>query len=94
MPPDTTYSTPEQAAARLQVDVGTVYRWIQAGRLPSTKVGRVVRIPNLDDALDRLTRQPRGYARPRAAAAAPVDDTPSHVSAGIADLLPARRRFQ
>ncbi|MBI2942102.1 MAG: helix-turn-helix domain-containing protein [Chloroflexi bacterium] len=37
--------TPEQAADYLQVDRETVYRYIRAGKLPASKLGRSYRIP-------------------------------------------------
>lgn len=40
--------TPEQVAEWLQVHRGTVYRWIDEGKLPALQVGRVYRIPRED----------------------------------------------
>ncbi len=37
--------TPEQAAAYLQVDRETVYRYIRNGKLMASKLGRAYRIP-------------------------------------------------
>jgi excisionase family DNA binding protein len=37
--------TPEQAAAYLQVDRETVYRYIRSGKLVASKLGRAYRIP-------------------------------------------------
>ena len=37
--------TPEQAAAYLQVDRETVYRYIRNGKLVASKLGRAYRIP-------------------------------------------------
>jgi excisionase family DNA binding protein len=42
-PPD--ILTPEQAAAYLQVDRETVYRYIRDGKLVASKLGRAYRIP-------------------------------------------------
>jgi excisionase family DNA binding protein len=42
-PPD--ILTPEQAAAYLQVDRETVYRYIRNGQLVASKLGRTYRIP-------------------------------------------------
>ena len=42
-PPD--ILTPEQAAAYLQVDRETVYRYIRDGKLAASKLGRAYRIP-------------------------------------------------
>jgi excisionase family DNA binding protein len=42
-PPD--ILTPEQAAAYLQVDRETVYRYIRNGKLVASKLGRAYRIP-------------------------------------------------
>ncbi len=42
--------TPDQAAAYLQVDRETVYRYIRDGRLGASRIGRSLRIPrrNID----------------------------------------------
>ncbi len=37
--------TPEQAAAYLQVDKETIYRYIRQGKLVASKLGRTYRIP-------------------------------------------------
>ena len=37
--------TPEQVASYLQVDRGTVYRYIREGRLAASKLGRAYRVP-------------------------------------------------
>jgi excisionase family DNA binding protein len=37
--------TPEQAAAYLQIDRETVYRYIRDGKLAASKLGRAYRIP-------------------------------------------------
>ncbi len=37
--------TPEQAAAYLQVDKETIYRYIRQGKLVASKLGRSYRIP-------------------------------------------------
>ena len=37
--------TPDQAAAYLQVDRETIYRYIRDGRLVASKLGRAYRIP-------------------------------------------------
>jgi len=42
-PPD--ILTPEQAAAYLQIDRETVYRYIRNGKLAASKLGRAYRIP-------------------------------------------------
>jgi len=42
-PPD--IFTPEQAAAYLQIDRETVYRYIRDGKLVASKLGRAYRIP-------------------------------------------------
>ena len=42
-PPD--ILTPEQAAAYLQIDRETVYRYIRDGKLVASKLGRTYRIP-------------------------------------------------
>jgi excisionase family DNA binding protein len=42
-PPD--ILTPEQAAAYLQIDRETVYRYIRDGQLVASKLGRTYRIP-------------------------------------------------
>ena len=42
-PPD--IFTPEQAAAYLQIDRETVYRYIRNGKLVASKLGRAYRIP-------------------------------------------------
>lgn len=44
--------TPEQAAAYLQVNKETVYRYIRDGRLVASKLGRAYRIPR--NSLDLL----------------------------------------
>ena len=51
--------TPEQVADWLQVHRGTVYRWIDEGKLPALKVGRVYRIPR-DEVLAMVKRQGGG----------------------------------
>lgn len=48
--------TPEQVAEWLQVHKGTVYRWIDEGKLPALQVGRVYRIPR-EDVLAMVRRQ-------------------------------------
>ncbi len=50
--------TPEQVAEWLQVHKGTVYRWIDEGKLPALQVGRVYRIPR-DEVLGMVKRHPR-----------------------------------
>ena len=42
-PPD--ILTPEQAAAYLQIDRETIYRYIRDGKLVASKLGRAYRIP-------------------------------------------------
>jgi excisionase family DNA binding protein len=44
--------TPEQAAAYLQVNKETIYRYIREGRLVASKLGRAYRIPR--NSLDLL----------------------------------------
>lgn len=44
--------TPEQAAAYLQVDRETIYRYIRDGRLGASRIGRSLRIPRRN--IDRL----------------------------------------
>ena len=52
--------TPEQAAAYLQVDRETIYRYIRDGRLGASRIGRSLRIPRRN--IDRLLMSTR--ARP------------------------------
>lgn len=40
----TTLLTPQQVADRLKISVLTVYKWAEAGRLPSLKVGSLLRV--------------------------------------------------
>jgi excisionase family DNA binding protein len=49
--------TPEQAAAYLQVNKETVYRYIREGKLIASRLGRAYRIPKINvDALLWATR--------------------------------------
>ncbi len=52
--------TPDQAAAYLQVDRGTIYRYIREGKLFASKLGRGYRIPrrNLDLLLQATRTRP------------------------------------
>jgi|LSQX01.2.fsa_nt_gb excisionase family DNA binding protein len=43
--PEEPMMTPEQVAEWLQVHKGTVYRWIDEGKLPALRIGRAYRIP-------------------------------------------------
>lgn len=42
------YLSPRTIAHEADVDPQTVYRWIRLGRLPATKVGRLVRVRKTD----------------------------------------------
>jgi excisionase family DNA binding protein len=55
-----TILTPDQAAAYLQVNRGTIYRYIRAGRLVASRLGRAYRIPKAS--VDQLLWQ--GRTRP------------------------------
>jgi excisionase family DNA binding protein len=46
--PDEPMMTPEDVADWLQVHRHTVYRWIEEGRLPALRIGRVYRIPRAE----------------------------------------------
>lgn len=46
--PDEPMMTPEDVADWLQVHRHTVYRWIDEGRLPALRIGRVYRIPRAE----------------------------------------------
>ena len=52
------YVTKAEAAKRVGVNRLTIWRWIEAGKLPAEKVGREVLI-KLDD-LSQMTKSPRG----------------------------------
>ena len=42
------FATKAEAAALLNVDVATIWRWIQSGKLSAEKVGNVVLIKRTD----------------------------------------------
>jgi len=42
------YWTPTQIAEELQVNVRTVYLWIQQGKINSVRMGRLVRVSDED----------------------------------------------
>jgi excisionase family DNA binding protein len=52
MSTDVTLLTPEQVAARLQINIMTVYHYIRQGKLNAVRLGRSYRIPPED--LDSL----------------------------------------
>lgn len=49
------FLTPKEFAARLSISRWTVYAWLQEGRIRSTKIGRLVRIPESE--VDRLVQE-------------------------------------
>lgn len=53
--------TPDQAAEYLQVDRETVYRYIRAGKLDASKLGRSYRIPRSSIELLLLATRTRPY---------------------------------
>lgn len=57
--------TPDQAAAYLQVDRETVYRYIRAGKLDASKLGRTYRIPRSSIELLLLATRTRPYVKLR-----------------------------
>jgi len=60
MEPFRTILTPDQAAAYLQVNRETIYRYIRDGRLVASRLGRTYRIPKVS--VDQLLWQ--GRTRP------------------------------
>ena len=52
--------TPDQAAAYLQVNRETIYRFIRDGRLSASRLGRTYRIPR--QSVERLLWSTRGAA--------------------------------
>src|SRR5215210_5878667 len=57
--------TPDQAADFLQVDRETVYRYIKAGKLDASKLGRSYRIPRRNIELLLLATRTRPYVKLR-----------------------------
>ena len=57
--------TPDQAADYLQVDRETVYRYIRAGKLDASKLGRSYRIPLRSIELLLLATRTRPYVKLR-----------------------------
>jgi len=57
--------TPDQAADYLQVDRETVYRYIRAGKLDASKLGRSYRIPRSSIELLLLATRTRPYIKLR-----------------------------
>jgi excisionase family DNA binding protein len=55
--------TPEEVARQLRVTQQTVYNWLQSGRLPGIKMGRLWRIDPAD--LDRWKHNARAGEGPR-----------------------------
>ena len=53
--------TPDQAAAFLQVDRETVYRYIRSGKLDASRLGRSYRIPRQSVELLLLATRTRPY---------------------------------
>src|SRR6266508_4035935 len=57
--------TPDQAADYLQVDRETIYRYIRAGKLDASKLGRSYRIPRRSIELLLLATRTRPYIQLR-----------------------------
>jgi excisionase family DNA binding protein len=57
--------TPDQAADYLQVDRETIYRYIRAGKLDASKLGRSYRIPRSSIELLLLATRTRPYVKLR-----------------------------
>jgi excisionase family DNA binding protein len=57
--------TPDQAAAFLQVDRETVYRYIRSGKLDASRLGRSYRIPRQSIELLLLATRTRPYIKLR-----------------------------
>ena len=57
--------TPDQAADFLQVDRETIYRYIRAGKLDASKLGRSYRIPRRNIELLLLATRTRPYIKLR-----------------------------
>ena len=60
------YLTVREVASRLRVSDLTVRRWVWAGKLPATRIGRMVRIDEAD-----LTRLPKTGSHSRLAPESP-----------------------
>lgn len=61
-PADATYLRVREIATLLRIDVKTVRRWIDAGKLPATRVGRDWRIERADLKSYLLERSMGGIA--------------------------------
>ncbi len=49
------FLSPQEFAHRLSISRWTVYAWLQEGRIKSTKIGRLVRIPESE--VERLVQE-------------------------------------
>jgi len=49
------FLTPKEFAERLSISRWTVYAWLQEGRIKSTKIGRLVRIPESE--VERIVQE-------------------------------------
>ena len=58
---DPEYLTPEQVAAKLQMNAGSVRRLLAAGKLPGRRVGRVWRVSAVE-LRDFMTAGKRGVS--------------------------------